>query len=279
MADDANDVQSNDITPEDFLADEQDSPKAAPSAAKTDAKADVETKPEAKVEEEVKPSAKPPEEEGKDKAEDTEGKPKGAEDRKAQLEKDIEDSKEKLGIDPSTEIRDLVAAKNALRESVSKANSDAYKPATEEELTAEGMSATDAKLEAMKQSMEMRDYTEKVAEAQLTIESESNRILRDFGWANPQSENFKEELANEASQLLQANLIIDPNTNQVIGSNISPYQLYKTLDRASGIERANGQIEGQQATEKQMANADPASSAAPPKKSENPLDKLWEGDL
>jgi hypothetical protein len=273
MADDQ-DVQSTDITPEDFMADEQESPKAEPSAAKTEEKPDEakaeETKDETEADDTADKSEEPEAKETDteaEKSEETETKPPTkAEERKTQL---------------NTEIRDLVAQRNSLRTEVEKANAEVYQPATEQELVDEGMSATDAKVEAMRQNLEVRDYNERVAEAQLTIESESNRILTDFAWANPNSgeDVYKKELAEEAAALLQSNLITDPNTGQVIGSNISPYQLYKTLDRASGISAVQGQIKGQQAAEQQLANVDAAGSAAPPKKKADPLAELWEKPL
>lgn len=284
MADEP-DVQAPDITPDDFMADEQESPKAEPSPAKTEAKEAKATKaekPEAEAKdtkEEAKaddtaakskePEAKETDTEGKpedkQETEETETKPqKGADERKTQL---------------NTEIRDLVAQRNALKDEVSKANSEVYQPATEQDLVDEGLSATDAKVEALRQSIEMRDYNEKVADAQLTIESESNRVLTDFPAFNPDSKEFDEELSNEAGQLLQANLIQDPNTGQIIGSNVSPYQLYKTLARASGISGTKGQLKGQQATEKMLANADANSSAAPAKKPADPLGELWKDEL
>lgn len=270
MADEANDVQASEITLEDFNADEQESPKAESSPV-DDKKPEAvveETKDETKADdtavEAEESEAKETETEGEVEkpADDTEtDKPQTkADERKTQL---------------NTEIRDLVATRNALRTEVEKKTAEVYQPATEQELVDEGLSATDAKVEALRQQIEVRDFNERVADAQLTIESESNRILSDFTWANPDSKEFKEELSNEAAQLLQANLITDPNTGQIIGSNISPYQLYKTLDRASGISDVQGQLKGQQATEQMLANADSPASVAPQKPKVDPLMKIW----
>lgn len=281
MADEATDVKdSNDITLDDFNADEQVADKAAPSPAK-ETKAEKSDKVEEKPEgEDTKEEAKgddtpaPPDvatkgEEDKPTDEDMgevvppEDKPTKADERKNQL---------------NTEIRDLVAQRNTLRSEVEKANAEVYQPATEQELVDDGLSATDAKVEALRQQIEVRDYNERVSEAQLTIESEANRVLVDFDWANPDSPSYKEELSKEAAQLLESNLITDPNTGQVIGANVSPYQLYKTLDRASGISSVEGQLKGQQNTEKMLANADTASSTAPAKKPVDALMELWKSD-
>lgn len=225
---------------------EPETDKAEPEGKETESDPD---KPEAETEEADKPTTE---------------KPTKADERKTQL---------------NTEIRDLVAQRNALKEEVTKANSEAYQPATEQELTDEGMSATEAKIEALRQSIELRDYNEKVADAQLTIESEANRVLNDFPIFNPDSEDYDQELSNEAAQLLQANLIVDPNTNQVIGSNVMPYALYKTFARASGISTTKGQLKGQQAAESMLANADVSTGTAPAKKPADPLADLWKDDL
>jgi hypothetical protein len=274
MADEATDVQANEITLDDFNADEQESPKAESSPV-DDKKPEVVEKPTEPKEEvkaddtatETKESeAKGTETEGEvqDKAEETETKPQTkADERKTQL---------------NTEIRDLVAQRSTLRDEVTRLNAEVYQPATEQELEADGMSATDAKVEALRQQIEVRDFNERVAEAQLTIESEANRVMQDFPTFNPESSEYDEELSNEASQLLQANLVRDPNSGQIIGSNVSPYQLYKTLARASGISATKAQLKGQEATEKMLANADTAGSASPPKEKTDPLVELWKSD-
>lgn len=268
MADEnAQDVEAPEITPEAFDG-EQESPKAESSTAENKDPEAVATKDEAPAEAEEAPKETESESEDADEPADAdkpEDKPqKGAEDRKTQL---------------NTEIRDLVAQRNALRTEVEKINAEVYQPATEQDLISEGLSPTDAKVEALRQQIEVRDYNEKVAEAQLTLESEAQRVINDFPIFNQDSEGYDEELAKEAAELMSQNLIYDENTGQIIGSKISPYQFYKTLARASGISATKAQIKGQQATEKMLANADTASSAAPAKKAADPLMELWKDPL
>lgn len=262
MADAAPDVVEE-ITPDDFDG-EQDTSKVAPSAA-----------------EDKKPEAAKPEEPAKDEtpaepeAPKAEGEPKGDPDKPEEPQnKGLEDRTKKV----NSEIRDLVSQRNALRDEVTKLNAEVYQPATEDELKDQGMSPEMAAIEAMKQEREVERFNNQVVEAQLTIESESQRVLSDFPAFNEDSSEFNKELAQEAATLLEAGLIRDLNTGQVIGSNVSPYQLYKTLARASGISEAKGQIKGQQSTEKMLANADNASSAAPQKKAVDPVLALWESD-
>ncbi len=262
MADDkkADDVQ--DTKDDEVLAalqdDEQESPKAEPSPAKEEKPEEVkETKEEAQAEPAESTEAEKKEEEAPAETteEPAEDKPGKAEERKAQL---------------NTEIRDLVAKRNALKEEVTKAN-EVYQPATEDELVEQGLSATDAKVEALRQRIEVKDYNDKVVDAQLTLSSESERVLNDFPLFNPDSEQFDKELSGEAAALLEANLIYDQNTQQVIGSNVSPYQLYKTIARAHESSVVKGQMQGQANTEEMLANADSAGSASPAKKAKDPI--------
>lgn len=274
------DVQVNEISPDDFMADEEQA-KADPSPVKEAAKEaepapKVEDKPESKEEEES------PKEEGEAEPKDEKPEDKPAEDPEEQPKGKAEERKEQL----NTEIRDLVSRRNALKEQVEKANAEVYQPATDKELldevnpeTGENFSAIEAKIEAMRQEREMEKYNSQVAEAQLVINTEAEKVMQDFPMFNPENKDgYDKELALEAAELLQASLIIDPNTNQVIGSNVSPYRLYQTLARASGISETKGQIKGQKDTEKMLANADANSSAAPKAEPKDPLIALWESD-
>lgn len=268
MADEP-DVQDAQIGLDEFEG-KQETPEKESSPAK-DTKEEPKVEPEGKDTKEEKEVPEPPKvptktdtdsDDDSSESEDTEEpvKPTKADERKSQL---------------NTEIRDLVAQRNTLKDEVAKANSEVYQPASEEDLVNDGLSATDAKVEALRQQIEVKDYNDRVADAQLTIESESQRVLNDFPPFNPDSKEYDKELSLEAAELLQQNLVIDQNTGQVIGSNVSPYQLYKTLARASGISGTKGQLKGQQDTEKMLANADTAGSSAPPKKAEDPLMKLF----
>ncbi len=264
----ADDVQDAEITLDDFNADEAKPAEPSPAKDKAEAKAEPKVEPQAKdTKEEVTPpdvpikeEAKPDEQETPAEGEAEPEKPRPAEERKTQL---------------NTEIRDLVSERNKLRDEVTKLNAETYQVATEQELVDGGMTEIEAKVEQMRQEREMDKFNSQVADAQLTISSESDRVLRDFPLFNPDSEDYDKELAEEAAGHLGSMLIIDPNTNQVIGSNGSVYQYYKTLARASGISTTKGQLKGQQDTERQLANVDAGGNAAPPKEKVDPLMELW----
>lgn len=206
-------------------------------------------------------------------AETTEEEPQSAADkRKAELAADIEEGKQQLGIDPSTEIRDMVSARKAIREAVEAKNAQVYAPQTPEEIMAEtGQSQDAARITAMEQRQELADYNNRVAEAQLVVQSESQRVLQDFPIFNPGSPEFRPEVASGAAELLRSNLQFDPNTGELIGSNVSPYQLYKTIASASQASAVENQIRGQKSAEQMLASAEPQSSAVPAQAAEDPF--------
>lgn len=270
----------SEITLDDFMADEQTAPKAeakAESSPKQETPVPnvLKTEVEGEAPQEPKETPEPPKEEDAKPAEVQAEEPKPEDD--ATLEEKptkADDRKQQL----NTEIRDLVAQRNSLKTEVEKINSEVYQVATEDELVEQGLSATDAKVEALNQRLELKDYNDRVAEAQLSIGHESQRVLQDFAIFNPESTEYDKELAEEAAGLMESQLILDPHTNQVIGTHVSPYTLYKTLARASGISATKGRQQGQQDTQTMLANADTASSAAPPKVKSDPLMELWKSE-
>lgn len=264
MADTPTDVLDGpQITPEDFDADEpQAAPEPSPETKTEEVAKDAEEP--AKGDDTPAEPETPPEAEDKPEEPLPEDKPQGkAEERKTQL---------------NTEIRDLVSQRNAIRTEVEKLNADTYQVATEDELVAQGMDPLTAKVEALDQRSQLSDYNNKVADAQLTLESESQRVLREFPMFDENSTEFNKDLTAQASSLLQESLEFDPNTGQVTGSKVSPYQLYKTLATAAQASKTDGQIEGQKAAEKQLANSDTLPGAAPPKEKKDPVLEIWDDD-
>lgn len=278
MADDAiDDVGVSEVTPEDFMADEQDKATADPSPAK-------EGKPA--VEEEAKPDPIP-EEDLTDKAEEPEKEPEPETPEKSEdpenpdevveTEKPLTKADERKA-QLNTEIRDLVAQRNTLKAEVEKANQEVYQVATEEELEEQGMSSLEAKVEAMRQRQEINEFNNTVVDAQLTLSSDSNRVLKDFPVFDASSSEYDEDLAAGAARLLEANLIKDPNSGQVIGTNMPIYDLYETLANASGNSAVKGQLKGQAEAEKMLANVDSGATTSPPKKVIDPVLALWSED-
>lgn len=134
-----------------------------------------------------------------------------------------------------------------------------------------GQSQADARITAMEQRQELADYNNRIAESQLVIQSESQRVLQDFPIFNPSSPEFRPEVASQAAELLKSNLQFDSNTGQLIGASISPYQLYKTIASANQASAVENQIRGQRSAEQMLAATEPSSSAVPAQAAEDPF--------
>jgi hypothetical protein len=265
------DVNDQGATQDSPAADSSTAENNQPEAAENNVNEvwDNQPKEDAKSKEETEEQPEKPEGEG-EKPDDTESEeqPRGAaEERKQQL---------------NTEIRDLVSRRNEIRSEVEKLNSQVYQPQSKDELVEQGLSETDAKVEALRQEIELGKFNEQMAETQLTLRTEAERVLQDFPMFDPKLDaegkptnpDYRPELAAQVDQILSSSLVLDPNTGQVIGSNVSPYQLYKSYADATKLGAIDGQVKGQQAAERQLASADPSSSATRTGK-QDPLLALW----
>ena len=212
------------------------------------------------------PESKPEEggdnEHSKD-GEDGDELPKGADKRKMQL---------------NTEIRDKVAERNALKAEIAELNEERYQlsedvptvdglleqvnPATGDyytRLEAE-LAQIRAEREVEKQQKQMDDYTNQIVENNMRLIDESERVLRDFPMFDVDSSEYDENLATEADRLLEQSIIRDENTGRVIGSNLSPYELYSTIAAAAGAAKVKGELSGRKAAQKMMSSADVVGS-------------------
>lgn len=202
------------------------------------------------------------EEQSEDAEDSEEEKPQTrAEKRKEQLQSEIDELSKQA--DPNTEIRDLVAKRNELKQRVEAKNAEVYQAATVDELleqvnpeTGDYYSRLEAKLEAREQADRVREYNEQIVNTQLTLQSEAERALREFPMFDSQSPEFNEEVAAQADQIMSAALQFDQQTGQIIGTSVSPYQLYKSLAVAAQSSARAAQIKGQKATEKMLSQAD-----------------------
>ena len=189
-----------------------------------------------------------------------------SDDEQSEDEEEPQSKGEKRKDQLNTEIRDLVAQRNTLKQQVEQLNSQAYQVPSEQELqdqinpdTGEYYTALEAKLSRMEQQQQLREYTEQVTEAQMTVSSEAQRALQDFPIFDSQSKEYDPEIAAQADAILQQNLVVDQNTGQIIGSRISPYQLYKSYDVARKASQRKAQIQGQKSVEKMMAASAPTT--------------------
>lgn len=165
-----------------------------------------------------------------------------------------------------------------LKERIEKINAEVYRPQTAEELVEEGLSPEMAEVRALKQTLEVQAYNNQVIEAQTAISEEAGRVLQDFPMFDPDSPEYQEDLAADAAQALQRVLITDPNTGQLVGAHLSPYQIYKPIADAYKKSSIAGQIKGQKATEKMLASVDAPTSVTPKAPKKDPLLEILSSD-
>lgn len=216
---------------------------------------------------------------------------KGAEQRTQQLKGEIEELSKETGVDPNTEIRDLVAKRNALRD-LQDARSRETQIANETGLlnevnpeTGEYYTPQEANRLARAQALEQEQetaaqerYAAEVRQNQITLDTEANQALKEFPMFDSNSAEYKPEIAKQAALLLDQNLIKDPDSGEIIGSNLSPYALLKTIAEAAKSTAVENQIKGQKATEKMLAETDSPGGAshATPKKADPMVDAFDE---
>ena len=192
---------------------------------------------------------------------------KGAEQRKQQL---------------NTEIRNLVAEKNALERSVAELNRQKYQIASKDDLptveqimeqvneeTGEYFTRTEAQLlllqaqiELGEQERELDAYNKQIVDNTMALKEEVGQTLKEFPMFDSSSDQYDENLAVAADKILDASLIRDSQTGRVIGCRISPYELYSTIANAALAGKTQGEVASRKATQKMMQNVDVPNSAS-----------------
>lgn len=210
-------------------------------------------------------------EEAPSEPEETKEQPTRAEMRKQQL---------------TNEIRDKVAERNALRNEVAellrqKESLNANQNPNQGPLTVDGLvdqinpvtgdyyTRAEAenvilsqRLDALEKQRAFDQYVEHVTDNIAQMSNEANQVIKDFPIFNPESDQYNAELATAADKLMMDALIVD--NGQVIGSRISPYQLYSTIANAKASGEVSGKTSGRKAALNMMRNADVDGSAKAP---------------
>lgn len=202
---------------------------------------------------------------------------KGAEKRKEQL---------------NSEIRELVAQRNAIREETSRLIKERYgaqangQAKTEDELVntinpetgdyytrAEAQAEiTKNRLDQLEQERQREVYANQIAESRFTMEQEAVQVVRDFPIFDSQSDQYNKELATEAAEILSGAIEKDPQTGMEIGCKIPIYKFYSMLAKAAESAKKQGEIAGREAAQKMMGSVDAIGNNGNKKGSDNELD-------
>lgn len=207
--------------------------------------------------------------------------------------KDAEMRKQQL----NTEIRDKVAERNALKREIEELNRQKYQLKGRDDLptvdqllgevnpeTGDYFTRTEAQLlllqaqyELDQQAKQMEEYNNQLVETNMALISEAERVLRDFPMFDPNSSEYDKNLAEQADRLLDASIIRDPNTGRIIGSQVSPYELYSTIATAANAAKVRGEVTGRKAAQKMMASVDVVGGTASPSGSGDDDDPFAKG--
>lgn len=150
--------------------------------------------------------------------------------------------------------------------------------------------------QAQQERLANEEYQLRIQQNQASIDDEATKVTQDFELLNPKSQNFNQQIADQYLELLNDNLLyampdgnqynratllqngINPDTQAtLVGASISPYKLAKAIatpyQAAISQGETIGQAKAQRATEKMLANADPASSSTghTPSKAKDPI--------
>lgn len=194
----------------------------------------------------------------------------------------------------NSEIRERIAERNALRDEIAELSRQKYdlekpgdiptveslleqiNPVTGDYYTrseAENM-RLNARLDAFEKQQEFDKYVERVADTRMQLSSEANQVVKDFPIFDPDSDQYNAELTAAADELMRGSLVKDEKTGQIIGTSISPYQLYSTIARAKASGDAAGKTSGRKAALDMLNNADVSSSVKAPSSVEKDDDFL-----
>lgn len=218
-----------------------------------------------------------------------EEKPEPSADETKSEQKPQEGEEKQLSPKSQNRFQSVVNERNELRQRVQELEAREAQIAHEQELVDKinpetGEYYTPAEIERLafqqsretqQQSIEQERYELQVQQNQVAITDEALRAVQEFPMFDDQSPEFDPELAAQADIILGQSLIRDPNVpeidpttgrptglGRIIGSQISPYQLYKTLANSSRLAAAKGQANAQKATQQMQANADVPSGSS-----------------
>lgn len=218
----------------------------------------------------------PQESEGKQDSDDGQNA-KGAERRKEQL---------------NSEIRELVAQRNAIREETYSLIRERYgvqsdgQAKTEDELVntinpetsdyytrAEAQAEiTKNRLDQLEQERQREAFANQIADSRFAMEQEAVKVVQDFPMFDSQSDQYNKELATEAAEILSGAIEVDPQTGMQIGCKIPIYKFYSVLAKTAESAKKQGEISGREAAQKMMGSVDAVGNSHDRQGSDNEPD-------
>jgi hypothetical protein len=172
------------------------------------------------------------------------------------------------------EIRRLNSEKRQLEEEVKARYEANYRTNTVDELVEDqGLEPEEAALAIREQELELNREQTRVFGLNQAIDVEVAQVMHDFSWADPESEDYDQAVATLAYERLQqwGKPDVDEKTGFIRNINVMPYEVYEAFDATRKSSKESGVVAGQKAAARNLAVAEPRSSA--PVNTDNAEDK------
>lgn len=242
---------TTDVTEEVEVPAEETSSEA-PKQSEEDSKVEDQTIGDESIE------AKPEEEEkSEEKSEDKEDEP-------TEEVETPDESNDAVELDPKEKARLAYKERQESRKQIEQTIEEQYRTQTTEELVDTGLSEAEAKIEALRQQVELSNYRSGIIELNSNINQESLDVLNDFPVFNDKSPEYDKQFSEKVARLYQqaADLKFDESGKYVESAKITPYDFYKEMAELRGVSVTRGKIEGQKSANKMLSSVEPQSRAS-----------------
>lgn len=147
------------------------------------------------------------------------------------------------------------------RQNVLKQVDDAYGPKTIEDLQAEGLEGTDARIEALRQEMQFEKTKNYIADLNTGLKQDAEQVLRDHPVFDESSKNYDPEFTKEVQEAYKqaARLQYDDN-GIVINAELGLADFYSRMAKIREGGSQKGQVAGQQDALKMLSRTEPTGS-------------------
>lgn len=133
-------------------------------------------------------------------------------------------------------------------------------------------------LQGMQAERQQQEYQRQIEASRSTLTQDVEKTLQEFPMFDANSDQYDAALAEKAQTVLEANLITD-NSGAVVGSRVSPYQIYKSFADVYKSGTTSGQVKGQKATSQMLQNADITGRASGATAKTDPYLEAFESEL
>lgn len=133
----------------------------------------------------------------------------------------------------------------------------AYGPKTEDELIEEGVPASDAKVEALRQEMLFSQQRAHIAELNASMQVEAVNVFNDFPVFNPKSPDYDPEFANMVESQYKTSARVQTDDNGIVlNAEVPLYDFYQQMATIYSRGSTKGAQKGQTAMQQMIARTE-----------------------